>query len=324
VTAAPPAVVVRGLAKRYGGRTVLADVSFEVASGELVALLGPNGAGKTTTVEIVEGYRTRDGGIVTVLGFDPAERPREVRSRLGLMLQEGGIHPRTTAREAVRLHAALYREPADPEALLGLVGLERVSGTPYRRLSGGERQRLGIALALVGRPQVVVLDEPTAGLDAEGRLAIRALVAAVRDAGMAVLLTTHDLVDVERLADRVLLLDGGRIIEAGRPDELAAEGPGAIRFRTLPAIGEPERALLETRLAGDSCSPILVAEPGSGAWRLSGCPPSPAVVARLAVACADLDVLLVEVRTGAGSLEERYLALLASSEGAGSGSGPAG
>jgi len=324
LTAVPPAVVVRGLAKQYGGRTVLADVSFEVASGELVALLGANGAGKTTTVEIVEGYRTRDKGVVTVLGFDPAERPRDVRSRLGLMLQEGGIHPRATARQAVRLHAALYREPADPDGLLGLVGLDRASETPYRRLSGGERQRLGIALALVGRPQVLVLDEPTAGLDAEGRLAIRALVAAVRHAGMAVLLTTHDLVDVERLADRVLLLDRGRIIEAGTPDELAAEGPGAIRFRTLPAIGELERALLETRLADDACTPVLVADPESGAWRLSGCPPTPAMIARLAAACSDLDLLLVEVRTGAGSLEERYLALLASLEGAGPGSGPAG
>ena len=312
---AAPAIAVRGLARRYGGRVVLADVSFEVRPGELVALLGPNGAGKTTTVEIVEGYRRRDGGTVSVLGIDPAERPHEVRSRLGLMLQEGGVHPRTTPREAIRLLAALYREPADPDALLGLVGLDRAAGTPYRRLSGGERQRLGVALALVGRPQVLVLDEPTAGLDAEGRIGIRALVGALRDAGMAVLLTTHDFVDVERLADRVVVLDRGRVVESGSPDELAVDGAGAIRFRTARTIGDAERATLEARLGDDDCAPALVAEPGSGAWRLSRCPPTPARIARLAAACAELDLLLVEVRADGGSLEERYLALLARAEG---------
>ena len=175
-----PPVVVDGLVKRYGARTVLDAVSLTVRAGELLALLGPNGAGKTTLVEIVEGYRRGDGGRVRVLGTDPAIGGPALRARVGLMLQGGGIDPRAQPRETLRQYGRFHAEPRDADELLDLVGLQAVARTRYRRLSGGERQRLGLALALVGRPEVVLLDEPTAGMDPEARAATRAIVAALR------------------------------------------------------------------------------------------------------------------------------------------------
>src|SRR3954471_24645784 len=224
------AVVVDGLVKRYGDRTVVDGVSLDVRPGELVALLGPNGAGKTTTVEIVEGYRQRDGGRVSVLGTDPARGGRALRARVGLMLQGGGIDPRARPRETLQQYGRFHADPRDADELLDLVGLRGVAHTRYRRLSGGERQRLGLALALVGRPEVVVLDEPTAGMDPEARAAPRAIVADLRAAGPAILLTSHDLTDVERLADRVCILDRGRIVAAGTAAELGAGLAAALRF----------------------------------------------------------------------------------------------
>ena len=185
-----PAVRVDGLRKAYAGREILAGVSFEVRRGELFALLGPNGAGKTTTVEILEGYRAPDGGSARVLGLDPARDGRRLRPRIGLMLQEGGIDPRTTPREVLRLYARFYRDPEDPDRLLEAVDLGPVAGTRYRRLSGGEKQRLGLALALLGRPELLVLDEPTAGMDPAAKQATRERIAALRAAGTTILLTT--------------------------------------------------------------------------------------------------------------------------------------
>lgn len=305
------AIAVRGLAKRYGPREVLTDVSFAVARGELVALLGPNGAGKTTTVEIVEGFRSRDAGEVRVLGLDPATDATPIRGRLGIMLQEGGVHPRTTPRQALRLHRSLAARPADPDALLGLLGLEPHAGTPYRRLSRGERQRLGLALALVGRPEVLVLDEPTAGLDAEARTSTRLLVAGLRDAGMAVLLTTHDLDDVERLADRVVILDRGRVVADGRPGEITAGDAGALLFRTEPALAEPRRRSLEERVRARIGAELRISagEP-DGRCRVEVPAVSPPLVAALAEACAAEGVLITELRAGRTSLEERYLELI--------------
>jgi len=195
---ADAAVVVQDLTKRYGDRTVLDGVSLSVAAGELVALLGPNGAGKTTTVEIIEGYRRADGGTVRVLGHDPVRGGRALRARVGLMLQGGGIDPRAAPRETLVQYGRFHADARDAEELLDLVGLRAVARTRYRRLSGGERQRLGLALALVGQPEVLVLDEPTAGMDPEGRAATRAIVADLRASGVAILLTSHDLGDVER------------------------------------------------------------------------------------------------------------------------------
>jgi ABC-2 type transport system ATP-binding protein len=221
---AEPAVVVDGLVKRYGPRTVLDGVSVTIERGEVVALLGPNGAGKTTTVEIVEGYRTGDSGRVRVLGSDPATGGRALRARVGLMLQDGGVDRRARPRETLVQYAAFHADARDPDELLRLVGLETVATTPFRQLSGGERQRLGLAMALVGRPEVVVLDEPTAGMDPEARAATRRIVGELRDDGVAILLTSHDLTDVERLADRIAVLVGGRIVAAGTPASLMAGG----------------------------------------------------------------------------------------------------
>jgi ABC-2 type transport system ATP-binding protein len=211
----PPAIAVEGLVKRYGTRTVVDDVTLTVVPGEIVALLGPNGAGKTTTLEIIEGYRTADGGMVRVLGTEPSSGGREHRARVGIMLQDGGFDIRARPAETIDQYARFHAEPRDPGELLDLVGLRTVASTPYRRLSGGERQRLGLAVALVGRPDVVVLDEPTAGMDPEARSITRGLIADLRASGIAILLTSHDLVDVERLADRIAVLVAGRIVASG-------------------------------------------------------------------------------------------------------------
>jgi len=211
----PSAIAVDGLIKRYGERTVVDGVSISVAAGEIVALLGPNGAGKTTTLEIIEGYRTADDGTVRVLGEDPAKAGRDHRARVGLMLQDGGFDIRARPAETIEQYARFHADPRDPAELLDTVGLRAVASTPYRRLSGGERQRLSLAVALVGRPEVLVLDEPTAGMDPEARSITRQLVADLRTSGIAILLTSHDLVDVERLADRVDVLVAGRIVASG-------------------------------------------------------------------------------------------------------------
>ena len=181
-----PAIAVEGLVKRYGARTVVDGVSLQVGAGELVALLGPNGAGKTTTVETVEGYRRPDGGAVRVLGVDPLAGGRALRARVGLMLQGGGFDPRSRTRETLAEFAGYHEGPRDPDELLALLGLANVARTPYRRLSGGERQRLSLAVALVGRPEVLLLDEPTAGLDPEARVVVRELVAEARAGGAAI------------------------------------------------------------------------------------------------------------------------------------------
>ena len=213
--AGTPAIAVRGLVKRYGSRTVVDGIDLDVAAGELVALLGPNGAGKTTTVECIEGYRRPDGGAITVLGADPWDADRPHRARVGLMLQDGGFDIRARPLESLRQYAAFHVDPRPPDELLAIVGLETVARTPYRRLSGGERQRLSLGVALVGRPEVLVLDEPTAGMDPEARAVTRELIAAERAAGAAILLTSHDLVDVERLADRVVVIAAGRVLASG-------------------------------------------------------------------------------------------------------------
>ena len=237
------AVVVEDLHKRYDDRTVVDGVSFAVAPGELVALLGPNGAGKTTTVEIVEGYRGADGGTVRVLGEDPARGGRSLRARVGLMLQSGGIDLRARPRETIVQYARFHDDPRDPDELLDVLGLRTVASTPFRRLSGGERQRLGLALALVGRPEVLILDEPTAGMDPEARAVVRELIAEQRAAGVAILLTSHDLVDVERLADRIIVLVAGRVAASGTSSELASGLRPRLRFRIDRPLetGELER-----------------------------------------------------------------------------------
>jgi len=309
-----PAVVVEGLVKRYDGRAVVDGVSFEVHPGELVALLGPNGAGKTTTVETVEGYRRPDGGRVRVLGRDPVTGGRTLRARVGLMLQGGGIDPRARPLETIRQYGRFHDAPRSAHELIATVGLAHVAGTAYRRLSGGERQRLGLALALVGRPEVLVLDEPTAGMDPEARAVARGIVAGERAGGAAILLTSHDLGDVERLADRVVVIDGGRVVGAGSPAELTARVRSSVRFRLDRPLDAAELAGLERHLATLAPGAKLVVEADMARYRVEGVDADaarlPAVVAGLAAGCAGAGRLIVELHTGGGSLEDAYLALV--------------
>ena len=304
-----PAVVVEGIGKRYGGRPVLDGVTFEVGRGEIFALLGPNGAGKTTTVEIIEGYRRPDAGSVAVLGTEPARGGPEHRARVGLMLQgSGGVDPRMTAREAVDLQARFHADPRSVDDTLDAVGLPPSAWrTRYRRLSGGERQRVGLAMALVGRPDVAILDEPTAGMDVEARAATRSLLEALRDDGVAILVTSHDLVDVERVADRIAILDRGRVVAMGRPADLGGDH-ATLRFRLLDSLDDADRTLLGERLGA------RVADDGErGRYRVDGVEPTPAVVAAVATWCADRGAVIAELRTGGATLEERYLEILGAS-----------
>jgi ABC-2 type transport system ATP-binding protein len=308
-----PAIAVEGLVKRYGARTVVAGVSIEVASGELVALLGPNGAGKTTTVETIEGYRRPDGGRVRVLGEDPVDGGRALRARIGLMLQAGGFDPRARPRETLIEFAGYHDGARDTDELLRLLGLTTVAGAPYRRLSGGERQRLSLAVALVGRPEVLVLDEPTAGLDPEARITVREIVADARAAGAAILLTSHDLTDVERLADRIVVIDEGRVVAAGTPVELTAGAGSGIRFRVALPLDPAHKKAIERNVRGRAGleGPVLVAEAEPGRYRLDvGASEVPPALAALTAAAAEASVTIVELRTGGGSLEEAYLALV--------------
>jgi ABC-2 type transport system ATP-binding protein len=305
------AVAVDRVRKAYGQRPVLEDVSFGVRHGELLALLGPNGAGKTTTVEILEGYRRADGGSVRVLGHDPARDGRALRPRIGLMLQEGGIDNRSTPREVLRLYARFYRDAEDPEALLQAVDLDRAAGTRYRRLSGGEKQRLGLALALIGRPELLMLDEPTAGMDPAAKQATRERIAGLRAAGTTILLTTHELGDVERLADHVAVLDRGRVVAYGTPAELTGAGTPRIRFRLSASLADGDAATL-VRAVDPTGRAILIPHGTDARYELTGLPsaPDPRLVMALADWCAERGLLITELRLGAASLEERYLELV--------------
>jgi ABC-2 type transport system ATP-binding protein len=307
---APPAIAVRGLRKRYGDLVVLDGVDLEVRPGELLALLGPNGAGKTTTVEILEGYRRAEAGDVRVLGLDPARDGATLRARVGLMLQGGGIAPQARPRELLRLHAAFHADPADPDGLLDLVGLASAANRRYRQLSGGERQRLSLALALVGRPGLLILDEPTAGMDPAAKVLVRELLGELRAAGRTMLVTTHELADAERLADRVAVLDHGRVIALGTPAEVIAGGTPVLRFRAPGPLAAADLAALATALGG-----TLHDDGPAGRYRLVGRAPDPAVVATLAAWAAERGLLLSEVRTTGGTLEDRFLELVSGSEG---------
>jgi ABC-2 type transport system ATP-binding protein len=318
-TSATAAITVRGLRKRYGELTVLDGLDLDVPRGQLVALLGPNGAGKTTTVEILEGFRRPDAGEVRVLGLDPHHDGASLRPRVGVMLQQGGITPQGRPRELMKLHARLFAHPADPDDLLELLGLAGAATRRYKLLSGGEKQRLALALALVGRPELLILDEPTAGMDPAAKGAVRELIADLRAAGRTILLTTHELADVERLADHVVVIDRGRVLAAGTPAELVAGAGLVLRFRLATPDGsgatvDPD----ELAALGGALGGTLEADGSAGRHRLAGRAPEPATVATLASWCAARGLLLAELRTSGGTLEERFLELIADPDGDGS------
>ena len=218
------AISVRGLVKRYGDRNAVDGVDLDIRRGEIFALLGPNGAGKTTTVEVLEGYRERDGGEVRVLGVDPAHGGRRWKADLGIVLQSGAGDSQLTCLELLRAQAAYYPDPRDPAEVLELVGLTEKAGARGRTLSGGQRRRLDVALGIVGRPRLLFLDEPTTGFDPEARRQFWSLIRSLRDLGTTMLLTTHYLDEAEELADRVGVIARGRLVEVAVPSELGGRG----------------------------------------------------------------------------------------------------
>lgn len=238
-----PAILVRDLHKRYGAHEAVRGIDFEVARGEVFGLLGPNGAGKTTTVEILEGYRQRTSGIVSVLGHDPGGRPRGLRERVGVVLQSGGMYRHVTVREAVAHWAAMYPRPRDVDEVIALAGLRDSAAKRTRQLSGGQARRLDFALALVGDPELIFLDEPTTGFDPQARRTAWDTVRALAELGKTVLLTTHYLDEAQALCDRVAIVKDGRIVTEGPPSALDAES--ASRHRVT---WRDERGELQTRV----------------------------------------------------------------------------
>jgi ABC-2 type transport system ATP-binding protein len=295
-------VEVRGLVKAYNGRPVVDDLSFSVEPGEVFALLGPNGAGKTTTVEILEGYRKPDAGSVRVLGLDPGRQGATLKPKIGLMLQQGGLFPQITAREAVRLFAAFYPDAQDPDVLLEQLQLTEVANTRFRQLSGGQKQRLGLGLALVGRPQLVFLDEPTAAMDPLARRATWAIIRSLQEHGTTVLLTTHFMDEAEQLANRVAIVDRGKLVALDSPEGLRRSVAHEVRFVTQPTMS-PERVA-----AALGISAHLVERENDGTIVLRA-EPSPEKIAELTAWLASQNALLTELRAGSRSLEQAFLTL---------------
>jgi len=307
---ATPAVEVAALTKRYGrpGRngtvTAVDGLSLRAGRREVTALLGPNGAGKTTTVEICAGYRRPDAGLVRVLGLDPVRDARALRPRVGVMPQSGGIPPAARPAEYLRLMASFHARPVDPGMLFDRLGLTGAVRTPVRRLSGGQQQRLSLAAAVIGRPELLFLDEPTAGLDPQARRATWDLITELRAVGVSVVLTTHLMDEAERLADHVAIIDHGRLVAAGTPAALTG-GRQQLRLRARPGL---ELAGLLAELppgssANESPAGNYVIEAGehdAGA---------PALLAGLAAWCRAQRVRPDDVRVATRTLEDVFLEL---------------
>src|SRR5580693_3670607 len=222
------------MVKRYGPVTAVDGLTLTAGAGQVTAVLGPNGAGKTTTIEVCEGYRRIDSGTVRILGLDPM-RAAALRPRVGVMLQSGGIPPAVPALEYLKTLSRFHVKPHEPAWLLDIVGLSGLAKTPYKRLSGGQQQRLSLAAAVIGRPELVFLDEPTAGLDPQARHATWELIEDLRAAGTAVILATHYMEEAERLADHIVIVDHGQVAVAGTLEELCGSS-GQLRFRAEPAL----------------------------------------------------------------------------------------
>ncbi len=291
-----------GLVKRYGDRIAVQGLDLTVPAHKVTAVLGPNGAGKTTTIEACEGYRRPDAGRLRVLGLDPIADSAALRSRIGVMLQDGGVYPGARAEEMLRHIARLYAHPLDVTALVERLGLGSCGRTAYRRLSGGQRQRLALAMAVVGRPELVFLDEPTAGLDPQARQATWDLVRELRADGVTVVLSTHLMDEAEELADEVAILDAGRVIAHGSPAELGRGGAAdVLRFAGRPGL---DLASLRSALPDDS----EVSEPTPGSYRITG-DVGPHLLATVTAWCAQHGVLADRITTRRHTLEDVFLEL---------------
>jgi ABC-2 type transport system ATP-binding protein len=300
-----PAVEVNELVVRYGDKTAVDGVSFDVRPGEVLALLGHNGAGKTSTVEVCEGYKPATAGHVQILGKDPWHDHDEVMPYVGVMLQNGGVHPSVRAGEALRLIASFAAAPLDVDTLAERLGLTQVLRTGYRRLSGGERQRLHFAMAIVSRPAVVFLDEPTAGMDVAARHTTWDLVAQLRSSGVAVLLTTHFLDEAERLADRVVVMRDGQVAVTGTPAELTtAAGTGRIVLHSVPGL--PVEPLADG---------ARTVESAPGEYEISGFDQLGLVIGAAVTWCARHNAPITDIRTVRPSLEDIFLAAVTRKDG---------
>jgi len=297
------AVEVDRLTVRYGDVVAVDDISFTAHAGTITTVLGPNGAGKTSTIEVCEGYRRASNGTVRVLGLDPATQQRQLAKRMGVMLQEGGVYPSARVLETVRHYAALYGKGADPAALVDTVGLTARSKATWKQLSGGERQRVSLALALAAVPDVVFLDEPTSGVDINGRDAVRSIIRDLAANGCAVVLATHELDEAERLADRMIIIDRGSLIADATLAELR-KGHDEIRFRSAPGLDL--RALAEA-------TGIVAAKVGSDEYVIDA-PPQPRLMAQLGDWLAEAGHPLHDLRAGGQRLEDVFRRLTGGDE----------
>jgi ABC-2 type transport system ATP-binding protein len=297
------AIEVAALEKRYGPTPAVDGITFSIAIGEVFGLLGPNGAGKTTTVEILEGYRRADGGEVRVLGVDPWREGDQLRPRIGVMLQEGGLYPGVRPLEALQLFASYYDDPDDPERLLRVVGLDDSRHTLVRRMSGGQQQRLSLAAAVIGRPELVFLDEPTAGMDPQARHATWEIISGLRAAGVGVILTTHFMDEAERLSDHVAIIDHGRMVAEGTPAFLTGSA-GQLRFRAEPGLDMD--GLMAALPAGAAAKESPA---GHYVVEVLGAAVDPKLLATVTAWCAERSVLANSLRIESRTLEDVFLEL---------------
>jgi ABC-2 type transport system ATP-binding protein len=299
---AAPAVEVSGLVKRYGQTAAVDGLSLTAARGAVTGILGPNGAGKTTTIEVCEGYRRPDQGTARVLGLDPARDARALRPRVGVMLQSGGIPPSVPAADYLTLLSRFHARPVEVPVLLDLVGLTSVARTPYKRLSGGQQQRLSLAAAVVGRPELVFLDEPTAGMDPQARHATWELITQLRAAGVSVILTTHFMEEAERLCDYVVIIDHGQLMSAGTPEQLTGM-VGQLRFRA--EAGLDTESLLTVL---PPASAVKESPAGHYVIEVHGAV-DPLLLAAVTAWCAERGVLANSLRIESRTLEDVFLEL---------------
>jgi len=301
------AIVVENFSKSYGSQRVVNHLNVTVQRGEVFALLGPNGAGKTTTVETLEGYRKADEGTLRVLGLDPLRDAQQLKPRIGVVLQQDGLYPALTAREVLRLFAGYFAQPQPIDDLLERVGLTAAARTRCRRLSGGQKRRLALAVALVGKPELVFLDEPTAGMDPQARLATWAIIRDLQQSGVTILLTTHLMDEAERLADRVAIIDHGTLIALDTPANLTGvHTANIVRFVAQSGLDCVQLAELPSATKAEEV------RPGSYLIQARTAEMVPSLLAELTAWLRDQQTTLSELRVGHGSLEDLFLRLTGS------------